>query len=102
VALSLSGLGAIVLTAVPPPIPKRPASGTRPRVVLPANTQGPEEAAIAGVATSAGITRIAGIAGVAEMTEIEIEISQPAIEVEIEVELDLSEFEAFMRPPMRR
>ncbi len=35
VAISLSGIGAIVLTAVPPPLPKRPASGTRPRAIAP-------------------------------------------------------------------
>lgn len=100
VALSLSGIGAIVLTAVPPPIPKRPASGTRTKVLVPANTQRPEEP------ERAGMTRVEGIAGLAEMTEVELEIvervTDQEVELQIEVDLDLSELERLIRPPTRR
>jgi hypothetical protein len=111
VALSLSGLGAIVLTAVPPPLPKRPASGTRPKVTISANEQVPEvtmaelieiaqRAEITEITAPTGLTRIPGIAGVAEMAEVQIEVSEP--EIEIEVDLDLSELERLIRPPTRR
>lgn len=85
VALSLSGIGALVLTAVPPPLPKRAASGTRPKVVMPANTQELE-------VTMAELIEIAQRAEATEATEA----------TEIEIDLDLSELERLIRLPTPR
>lgn len=67
---------------------------------MPANTQRPEEP------ERAGMTRVEGIAGLAEMTEIELEIvervTDQEVELQIEVDLDLSELERLIRPPTRR
>ncbi len=92
VALALSGVGAVVLTAVPPPLPKRPASGTRAKVIAPMSPAGLD----------------AEERGERDEREEREEREERAAEqeraelTEIEVDLDLSELERLMRAPARR